>query len=320
MGNGSDERSELRGIVLESRYQVGATIGIGGTGVVFEATRLEDGATVVIKTLRERYAHNPDLVHRLRREAEVPRNVAHPGLLPIFDEGVLPDGSPFIVMPKAGGESLAQLIHRYGTLGAAETAAIAIRTAAILHAVHRAGYVHRDVKPEHVLLDRDPSGGLIVQLLDFGVCASETASEDERDRERGRVYGTPSYVSPEQACGNPDVDGRADVYGLGVLMFEALTGRLPFRSKDVTALLRRIIAEDPPRPVLIACHVSAELDAIIARAMARDMDERYPSMRGMARALVPHAGPRVETERRLASTLAAGTSHSDSHPTVVAAA
>jgi serine/threonine-protein kinase len=312
---GQEERAELRGAVLEGRYQVGACIGVGGTGVVFEARRITDDSLVVVKTLRPVYAHNPDLVRRLRREAEVARAVGHRGLVPVLDEGTLTDGSPYLVMERLTGESMAHLIGRFGTLGCMETAAIAIHVAAVLHTVHRQGYVHRDLKPEHIWLDRGSRGELIVQLLDFGICASEGAPEDERERERGRVYGTPSYVSPEQACGDPNVDARADVFGLGVTMFEGLTGRLPFRSSNVNQLLRRIIAEDPPRAALVSHHVSPEVDAVVARAMARVPDERFPSMRALARGLAPYAGERPETERKLAGALQVDAGRPDVRPT-----
>lgn len=312
----SDERAELRGVVLDGRYRLGACIGIGGTGVVFEAERLCDGAPTVVKTLRPVYAYNAELSRRLRREAEVARSSLHPGLVPALDEGSLPDGSPYVVMERVWGESLGRLMRREGPLEGPDMAAIAIRTAAVLHSVHRRGYVHRDVKPEHVLLDRSPDGELLVSVLDFGVCAAQTAPGDERDAERGRVYGTPSYVSPEQACGNPDVDGRADVFGLGVVMFEGLAGRLPFTGSSVTSLLRRIIAEDAPRLGLVAPQVHRDLDAVVARALSRDKDQRFPCMRSFARALAPHVGRRIEREREVAARLVVGEAHPDAARTV----
>jgi serine/threonine-protein kinase len=311
----SPERAELRGALL-GPYRIGACIGVGGTGVVFEARRLRDGYPVVVKTLRPMYAHKADLAVRLRREGEIARAVAHPGIVPVLDEGLLPDGSPFIVMEKLAGESLGRLMRRSGILGVAETCAIAVRVSAVLHAAHARGYVHRDIKPEHVLLDADPHGALTVHVLDFGVAAAATAPEDERERERGRVFGTPTYVSPEQASGNPYVDGRADLWGLGIVMFEALTGRVPFTGSNVAALLRRIIREDAPRVGLVASHVDVALDEVVARALARDTDARWPSARAFARALAPFTGPRVATERLLAARLRTGSAAPDGIETV----
>ncbi len=312
----SAERAELLGEIIDDRYQIEERIGIGGTGVVFSARRLEDDATVVIKVLRPLYAHNPDLARRLQREAEIPRRVAHPGIVPVIDSGFLPDGSPYVTMLLARGEGLNELLFRAGPLGVSETAVVLHRVADILHRAHAEGYVHRDVKPEHILLDRAESGDLRVTLLDFGVCAAQTAPEDERERERGRVFGTPTYVSPEQATGNPDVDGRADIFGLGVVAFEALTGRPPFKARDVTSLLRRIIREDAPRAGLVAPHVGARVDELVARMMARNPDERFPSARAVTRALAPLLSNRRSVERNLAAGLHVDAASRHASPTV----
>ena len=300
------ERSELRGRILDGRYLLGSVLGIGGTAVVFEAERLEDGADVVVKTLRPIFVDNPDLVRRLRREGEVWRTVRHPGLVPVLDEGTLDDGSPYLVLERVHGECMQRLLRRVGTLPPDLVMAIAMRVASILHAAHGHGYVHRDVKPEHVIMDRAPDGSLRVRLLDFGVCASDRAPRDERDREVGRVFGTPSYVSPEQASGDPDVDARADVFGVGILMFEAITGRLPFTGSNVANLLRRIIREDAPRVGLMRPDVRAEVDVAVATAMARKPEDRFPTMRSLSRALLPLVGDRRNVDARLLAALRLG--------------
>lgn len=312
----SGERVELEGIVLEGRYRLGSRIGVGGTGVVFEATRIADDYPVVVKTLRPQFAYNMDLNRRLLREREVSRRVAHPGIVPVIDEGRINDGSPFLVMERIYGEPLNALLRRVGPLGVNETLAITRRVCDVLHRAHANGYVHRDVKPEHIVLDRSSSGDLKVWLLDFGVCASATAPTEERERERGRVFGTPSYVSPEQASGNPDVDARADIFGLGVVVFECLSGRLPFTGTTVTNLLRRIIREDAPRVGLIAPHVGRQIDGIVGRMLSRDRDQRFNSMRGLARTLAPFVPTQRATERHLAENVRAGAFPPDAQTTV----
>jgi serine/threonine-protein kinase len=301
-----EERGELRGQVLDGRYRIGRRIGLGGTGVVFEATCTQSGGSFAVKTLRPCYVNHPDLGRRLRREAEVARRVRHPGVTPVLDEGTLEDGSPFIVMPLLTGESLNKVLLRMNHLPASVVAALAGRVAAILHSAHCVGYVHRDVKPEHVLLDRSPSGELLVYLLDFGVCASREAPDDERQREKGKVFGTPSYVSPEQAAGECDVDGRADLFGLGILMFEALSGRLPFFGANVAKLLVRIIREDAPRLSELVPGIDPTIDHIVARLLARDPEDRFPSARALARALLPLIGERGEAEQHVGSLLRVG--------------
>ncbi len=298
-----DERKELRGAVLDQRYELGDVLGIGGTAVVFAATRLSDGHSLVVKVLRPQFVENTDLCRRLRREAEVYRVVRHPGLVPILDQGTLPDGSPYLVLERVRGECMQRLLRRVGTLPPDLVGAIAMRVASILHAAHAHGYIHRDVKPEHILLDRDEDGSLRVRLLDFGVCAASTAPADERDRESGRVFGTPSYVSPEQASGDPDVDARADVFGLGIVMYEALTGRLPYTASNVANLLRRIIREEAPRAMLHRPDLGRSFDQAVATAMARDPEERFPTMRSFSRALTPLVADRHNVDRRLAAIL-----------------
>lgn len=300
------ERLELCGQTLAGRYELLRRIGVGGTGVVFEGRSLEDDSSIAVKTLRPCYVNHIDLGTRLRREAEVSRRVAHPGVVRVYDEGTLEDGSPFIVMPLLTGESLARLLGRMDQLDFPEVAAISSRVAAILHVAHGAGYVHRDVKPEHILLNRTPEGDLGVHLLDFGVCASQDASDDEKGRENGRVFGTPSYVSPEQASGEPNVDGRADLFSLGIVMFEALCGRLPFSGATVTKLLLRIIRDDAPPLRDARRDVDAGFERIVSRLLQRERRDRLPSARALARALGPYVGVRADTERRVAGMLQGG--------------
>lgn len=299
----SDERIELRGTVLDDRYQVGACIGVGGTGVVFEAMRLADGTKVVLKTLRPKFVDHIDLIRRLKREAEVAERVAHPGIVPIYDVGRLSDGTPYVVMKRMYSESLARLLGRVDRLSCAEVAVIAARVAAILHSVHAAGYVHRDIKPEHILLDRAPQGKLEVRLLDFGVCASNDAPADEKTRERGRVYGTPAYVSPEQAAGEPHIDARADLFGLGITLFEARTGVLPFSEQRATDLLRAILTRDAPALSLYERDVDPRLDLLISQLLERRIDQRLPSARALSRALAPMIRDRAAIEARFVARL-----------------
>jgi len=299
----SCERTELRGQILDGRYRIGNPIGMGGTGIVFEAERLATLERVVVKMLRPTHAGNPDLMSRVRREVEVARRVFHPGIVPVIDHGSLYDASPYLVMKHMRSESLSSYLRRCGPLNAPQISVIMARLASILHSVHRHGYVHRDIKPEHILLNRGGYGELDLHILDFGVCAAETAPPDERARERGRVYGTPSYASPEQASGNPFVDARADLFGVGITMFEALTGKLPFTGPDVTAVLRRIIREDAPRTKFLSPHVDDAMDGLIAKLLSRSPAARHPSARALMRALEPWLKERVRTERMLAATL-----------------
>ncbi|MGE0784580.1 MAG: serine/threonine-protein kinase [Sandaracinaceae bacterium] len=314
------ERLELVGTIVDDRYHVIRALGIGGTSVVFEATRIADDLPVVIKVLRDAFMFHTELVGRLRREAEVSRRVSHPGIARVLAEGTTGDGSPYLVMERLDGECVARLLRRNGPLEPTAAAAITLRAAAVLHAAHVQGYVHRDVKPEHIVLSRTIDGFLDVRVLDFGVCSSRTASEREREGERGRVYGTPAYCSPEQALGRPEVDPRADVFGLGICLFEMLTGRAPFLGTNVSNLLRRIIREDAPRVGLLRPDLDLRYDSVVARAMARNADDRFASARAMARALLPLTGSRRDVERDIAQDLVLSPARPELIPTVPAPA
>jgi serine/threonine protein kinase len=214
------------------------------------------------------------------------------------------------------GESLSRLLLRNTELADAEVAALASRVAGILHSAHNVGYVHRDVKPEHVLLNRSATGDLTVHLLDFGVCSSALAPEDEKKRECGKVFGTPSYVSPEQASGKADIDGRADLFSLGIVMFEALSGRVPFSGTTVSKLLIRIIRDDAPRVRDVQDSVHPDLDLLVSRLLARDPKDRLPSARALSRALAPFVGDRRQVEQGIASMLHETSHVADTAPTV----
>lgn len=295
-----DERSELSGQTLDGQYRVGSRLGGGGTGIVFDGTCLRSHKPVALKTLRPHLIHQTDLAARLRREHEVSRRVMHPGIVRFFGEGMLNDGSPYLAMPRLRGVSLGRLMDRYGELPTHVVLLIASRLSSVLHSAHMAGYVHRDVKPEHILLTETPQAELRVHLLDFGVCWSSTADAAERKRESGRVFGTPHYVSPEQAAGESVIDGRADLFGLGVVMFEALTGNVPFSAATVTKLLVKIIREDAPR-VSDFIEIEPAVDELVAQLLARHLEARMKSARALSRALLPYAPLRAEAERQLLS-------------------
>jgi serine/threonine protein kinase len=208
-------------------------------------------------------------------------------------------------MPLLAGESLSRILLRKPMLSLEGASLIAARIAAILHSAHCVGYVHRDVKPDHVLLDVGRQGELLVWLLDFGVCSSSEAPSDERAREQGKVFGTPSYVSPEQAAGKPDVDARADLFSLGVVLFEMLAGKAPFVDSSVSKLLLRIMREEAPRLSELVPDIETSADDIVARLLARDPEDRFPSARAVSRVLASHVGDRGRAEARMVAALRA---------------
>lgn len=285
------QRRELWGAVLDGRYRLLRPLGAGATGVVFAASDVE-GRELAIKLLSSAYADDAELSARLRCEARVSCEVRHPGVVESLGQGVLHDGSPYVVFERIRGESLLGLLRRWGRLSVGETLVIAQRLARILAAVHAAGYVHRDVKPEHVVLCSD-APQLSVRLLDFGVCLPR--DEEPEHRARFAVYGTPGYASPEQAAADP-VDGRSDLFSVGATLYEALTGRAPFPGSNPAAILTRTLREDAAPLGRLRPDCPRALEAMINRLLARDRDQRPASARTLARDLARISDTSLEVE------------------------
>ncbi|HEX6239777.1 MAG TPA: serine/threonine-protein kinase [Polyangiales bacterium] len=289
------QRRELWGALLDGRYRLGRPLGSGATGVVFSA-RDPAGRELAVKFLASAHAADPELARRLRQEARVSLDVRHPGVVECVDQGVLHDGSPYVVFERVRGLSLLSLLRRWRSLSVGEALVIAQRTARVLAAVHAAGYVHRDVKPEHIVLCSD-APQLSVRLLDFGVCIGP-ASEPEAGRMRFGVYGTPGYASPEQAAADP-VDHRSDLYGLGATLYEALTGRTPFSGRNSAVILTRTLREDPAPLSRLRPDCPRAVEALVSQLLARDPAERPFNARVVAREL----GRVSDTSLELMATL-----------------
>jgi serine/threonine protein kinase len=290
----------LWGKRLDGRYRLGEPLGCGATGVVFAAQRETDGRSVAIKCLRNELGSRADLSARLRQEAVAGRSIHHPGIVPCLDQGTLADGSPYVVFERLVGESLLRFVRRRGPLSVSEGIAVARRVARVLSAVHAAGYVHRDVKSEHVWLSSE-RGILHVSLIDFGVCQPP---EPEPHDASCQVLGTPGYLSPEQASGAEPASPRSDLYGLGATLFEALTGRPPFAGPNAAVLLRLALTEDPEPLVRLRADVPRILERLVHTLLAREPAARPLNARLVERALLNAADtPLAVAETSLAFQL-----------------
>lgn len=290
------QRRELWGALLDGRYRLGRPLGSGATGVVFSARDLSDGRELAVKLLSASYAGDAELAARLRQEARISCEVRHPGIVECLGQGVLQDGSPYVVFERVRGLSLLSLLRRWGRLSVGEALVVAQRTARVLAAVHAAGYVHRDVKPEHIMLSTE-TPVLSLRLLDFGVCVSP-ASEQEGARRRFGVYGTPGYASPEQAAAE-GVDGRSDLYGLGATLFEALTGRPPFSGRNPAVILTRTLREDALPLSRLRPDCPRAVEALVSQLLARDPAQRPYNARVVARDLGRVSDTSLELEARV---------------------
>ena len=271
---------------LGDQYQVVRLLGCGGMGAVYLARDLALHRVVAIKVLRQEFRARPDDCQRFRREARTTARLSHPNIVPVHAFGET-ESLLYFVMKYVDGESLADRLRREGRLPAAEARRVLMELALALDYAHRQGVVHRDLKPENILLERETGRPFIA---DFGVATLR--STDPAPDDAGRAYGTPHYMSPEQLVGELGVDGRSDLYGLGVLGYAMLTGRVPFDGRSVSEIFTRHMTEAAPPVRSFAPSTPPALAAAVERCLAKEPSERWRSGAELYEALsAPNAGP-----------------------------
>lgn len=279
----ANPEESLVGSHLAGRYQIIRKVGQGGMGVVYEATHTLIGKRVAVKVLLEKFAKRNNIVARLEQEARLASSIGHEHIIDINDFGTTEDGRTFVVMEFLEGESLAECLAREQTLSESRILHIALQAASALAAAHDKGIVHRDIKPENLFLVQR-KGDDFVKVVDFGISKSLQASDEtatQRLTQTGMVLGTPLYMSPEQASGEDVIDARVDVYALGVIMYEAATGRVPFLGPNYLSVISQVL-NDEPKPVrALRPEISDEFEALVMRAMAKDRNERYASAKAL---------------------------------------
>src|SRR5271166_2359765 len=269
------------GTLVGGRYRLEAQIGRGGMSSVYRAFDIVLERPVAIKLMHREIAADSDQLERFRREARSVAQLNHPHVVTVIDAGEEPStdeeppgqGTPYIVLEYVEGETLKAIIRREGPLEIPQAIAYAIEIARALGAAHEHQIVHRDVKPHNVLVSAE--GG--AKITDFGI--ARTLSEEGLTM-AGRVLGTTDYVSPEQALGEP-VTGQSDLYSLGVVLYEMLTGEVPFRGKTPVAVAMKHVREEVPDAQLQRPELSAASAAVVDRAVAKDLDRRYPDAAAM---------------------------------------
>jgi serine/threonine-protein kinase len=260
------------GETLSGRYRVQRLLGRGGMSAVWLAHDLELPRDVAVKILHARRLESADAVERFEREARTLAGLAHPGIVTVIDRGEH-DGRPFIVFEHVSGQDLRARITARGRLKPAEALAICAQVADALAYAHRQGVIHRDVKPHNVLLTEDG----VAKLTDFGIAR---ILEEPSLTATGRVWGTGEYIAPEQAAGQP-LDERADVYALGVMLYQCVTGKTPYSGASFVELAEQHLRAPVPSASAVQPDLPDRLDAILQRALAKDPDDRYPSCEAM---------------------------------------
>jgi serine/threonine protein kinase len=277
---------------IGDRYQLEELIGEGGMARVWRAKDLTLERRVAVKFLFLREGRQrATMLERFLREAQIAAAIRHPNVVGILDFGTTDEERPFMVMELLEGESLEERLVREPPLTLEELVSIASGALLGLAAVHKAGIVHRDLKPDNIFLVRGDDG-LVPKLLDFGVSRDNDPTSGRRSGPPtgdGFLVGTPEYMSPEQARGLKDVDWRTDIYSVGVVLYEALSGRLPYRADAVGDLIIDIVSGAAPRVCEVRPEVGEPLSEVIARAMAPDRAQRFQSAREMREALAAAA-------------------------------
>lgn len=289
------------GEIVAGKYKLEQQLGEGGMGVVFAARHMGTGRGVALKCMAP--AANAFVAQaRFKREAQAAGRIDHPNVVQVFDVGE-DDRGRFIVMELLKGEALGDVLHerRLPPSDAIDLLMPALRG---VHAAHRQGVVHRDLKPDNIFVCRADDGSVQIKVLDFGVSKLTLDADGGEDLTRtGILLGTPQYMSPERVRGQGDSDKRADVYALGVILFEALTGHRPFDSEQVPELVARIAQQKPPTVREFDASIPEALEAVVLRAMARRPQDRYEDVESLARALEPFAGEERFVVRRRDPTL-----------------
>jgi serine/threonine protein kinase len=277
------------GQIIAERYLVGEVLGGGGMGVVYAGTHVLLGTPVAIKLIHPELKDDGEAVGRFVNEARAAAGLKGEHIARVFDAGQLPTGEPYLVMEQLAGLSLDEYLQGRGPLPQAEAAAIVLQVCEGLAEAHATALVHRDIKPANLFLAERADGHYSVKIIDFGIAKQRVRADAPALTDPGKSLGSPWYMSPEQMLTPASVDQRADIWSIGVLLFELLTTRLPFDGESVPQVCANVLATPPPLPSQIRADVAPELDAIVHRCLEKEPQRRFASVNDLAHALRPFA-------------------------------
>ncbi len=277
-------------------YVIQRRLGEGGMGAVYELLHPGIGKRLALKLLHAEYAARPQIVQRFFDEARAVNVIGHPNIVDIIDFANLPDGRAYITMEFLEGDSLASYIRKRGALPVNEVAEIAHAIASALAAAHTSGIVHRDLKPENIHLVPRPDNPRYVKVLDFGIAklSSDLHADPSSATRSGVVMGTPTYMSPEQAMGRTrEIDHRTDIYALGIIIYEMLTGEVPFQAESFGDLMLKHLQAQATPVRQLRPELGEGWNAVVDRALAKKREDRFQSMDDMVAAIDAAASGRV---------------------------
>ncbi len=296
----------LLGVVVEGRYKIESVIGQGSAGTVYKAVQELIGREVAIKVLHDYLVSDQEFIKRFTQEAKASSRLSHPNIITIYDFGTIPQGNrPYIAMDLLKGTPLSDLLNDRNHLSVEETIPLFKQVCGALAEAHRQGVVHRDVKPENICLVERSGQKLFPIVVDFGIARLvQEESDVARITRTGTVCGSPTYMSPEQ-CTSSKVDHRSDIYSLGVVIYETLTGEVPFLSDELVKVMAMHLS-DPPKPlnsVRDDLHFSQALEEVVYKSLQKNPDQRYQTMEEFSEALelaakTPDAAPEMVAQAK----------------------
>jgi len=282
-----------RGDIIADKYRVEREIGRGGMGVVVAATHLDLDQRVAIKVLQKSSAYNQDAMARFLREARAAAKIRSEHVARVMDVGKLEDGLTYIVMEHLEGADLADVLVKDGPLRITTAADYILQACEGIAAAHAAGIIHRDIKPANLFLSRQPGRSNVVKILDFGVSKfsrNAIAAADGTATQTGQVFGSPIYMSPEQLDSTIPVDGRTDIWSLGVVLYELLAGKPPFSGKSSANIMTSILRDPAPKLRSLRADVPEALEEVVMRCLEKDRDQRFATIIDLAEAIAPFCG------------------------------
>src|SRR5207237_1197317 len=288
-----EDPSSLIGTVLDAQYQVEGVLGKGGMGAVYRARHILLGDRVAIKVLPPEMRSNTEWLRRFQREGQAARRFRHPNAVTVYDLRTSADGTIYLVMEYVEGNTLDSELKKRGKFSPAEALTVLSPIMSVLNAAHAMGVVHRELKPENIMIGKATTGGEpVVKLLDLGIAKLREVAGAERTGNTnltiaGQMLGTPYYMSPEQwgelpRDGNSEIDGRADIYSLGLVFYEMIAGRRPYSAFTLLELRKEHVSVTPRHLSEVALDVPEAFSNVIARAMAKDRGDRPDTMGALA--------------------------------------
>jgi serine/threonine-protein kinase len=294
MGNGGPGAVEgagdaRLGTVIDGKYTIVGLLGRGGMGAVYEARHARLARRFAIKFLLPEFAADPEVLRRFENEARAAGGLEHPNLAAVTDFGQAADGAPYLVMEFLQGQDCSKLLRASGPLPIGRAANLVAQACRGLVVAHKAGIVHRDLKPENLFLTDAGDGTDLVKVLDFGI-AKLSHPDSSLVTGKGATFGTAHYMSPEQVRGAGEVDERADVWALGVVLYELLSGRKPYDGEKFVNVIHQILYAEPTPLAAVRPGLPAKLMVVVDHALKKNVSERLPSVAALAELLLPFSG------------------------------